>query len=211
MLHVDKAAEQMVAQIMCGLRSERLSVGISQCALAEGLPFRGRAISEWETLAIQPTLDHLILLAHALDQRLVVLGWNGLLRVDAVRQRPGESLVVFERRRLAWPLKSRRQAMGMSQGELGELVGVSRDSIQRWELVRVPPRPIAHVVWAQKLGCSIALQPIDPAGDAQTKARLRGPAVWSSQGSAGGVSFGVVRAVRQLVPSSCRQGPGFRI
>jgi len=40
-------------------------------------------------------------------------------------------------------------------GELVVLVCVSRDSIHRWELVRVPPRPIAHVVRAQKLGYSL--------------------------------------------------------
>jgi hypothetical protein len=51
--------------------------------------------------------------------------------------------------------------MGMAQGELGRLVGVSRDSIQRWELVRVPPRPISHVVWAQTLNYTLALRPIN--------------------------------------------------
>lgn len=162
-LHFNAAAEQQVARIMYGLRSARLRAGISQNALAEGLPFRGRAISEWETGAIKPTLAHLILLADKLDQRLVIVGPNGELRDGPLRERPGEARDVFERRRLASPLRSRRQALGMSQGKLSELVGVTRDSIQRWELVRVPPRPIAHAVWAQVLGCSIALCPIDTA------------------------------------------------
>src|SRR5437763_336746 len=108
-LHVDRGAERMVAQIMSDLRSARRRAGISQNALAADLPFRGRAISEWETGAIKPTLDHLLQLARELGQQLVILGWNGPLRIDAVRQRPGESREIFERRQLAWPLKSRRQ------------------------------------------------------------------------------------------------------
>lgn len=79
---------------------------------------------------------------------------NGLLR-----QLPDESWEIFQRRRLATPLRNRRLALGITQEELGQLVGVSRDSIQRWELTCVPPRPISHIVWAQKLGYSLALQP----------------------------------------------------
>ena len=160
-LHVDFAAEQVLARVMYGLRSERLRAGFTQNALAAGLPFRGRAISEWETGAIQPTLEHLILLAYKLGQRLVIVGPDGKLRDGPLRERPGEAREVFERRRLASPLRNRRQALGMSQGKLSELIGVTRDSIQRWELARVPPRPIAHVVWAQMLGYSIALRPIN--------------------------------------------------
>ena len=160
-LKVNAAAERQVARIMHGLRSARLRAEISQNGLAEGLPFRGRAISEWETGAIKPTLAHLILLAYELGQRLVIAGPDGELRGGPLRERPGEVWDVFERRRLASPLRNRRQALGMSQGKLSELVGVTRDSIQRWELVQVPPRPIAHAVWAQALGCSIALCPID--------------------------------------------------
>ncbi|MEY9927146.1 transcriptional regulator with XRE-family HTH domain [Catenulispora sp. GP43] len=154
-LHVDYTAERALARIVGGLRSARLDAGLSQNALAVGMPVRGRAISEWETGAIEPTLGHLIQWSRELGRRLVIVGRDGELRVGPVRQRPGETFEIFERRRLAVPLRNRRLALGMAQGELGVLVGVSRDSIQRWELVRVPPRPIAHVVWAQKLGYSL--------------------------------------------------------
>ena len=160
-LHVDYTAERNLAGIVGGLRSARLRAGLTQNALSEGLPFRGRAISEWETGAIEPTLGHLLHWSQALGRRLVLVGRSGEIRNDALRHRPGESWEVFERRRLAWPLKNRRVALGMSQGELCSLVGVTRDSIQRWELARVPPRPIAHIVWANKLGYSVALGPIN--------------------------------------------------
>jgi transcriptional regulator with XRE-family HTH domain len=158
-LHVDAEAERTFAKIIRSLRSARLDAGLSQNALAACLAVGGRAISEWETRAIEPTLEHLIQCCGELHLRLVIARPDGKPCKDPLRQRPGESWKHFERRRLATPLRNRRLALGMSQGELGDLVGVSRDSIQRWELVRVPPRPISHVVWAQKLGRSLALWP----------------------------------------------------
>jgi len=169
-LHVDAGAERAFARIINGLRAARLEVGISQTALSAGLPVRGRAISEWETGAIEPTLGHLIRWSRELGRRLVVIGRDGEVRNGPQRQRPGEAWESFERRRLAVPLRNRRLALGMAQGELGELVGVSRDSIQRWELVRVPPRPIAHVVWARQLGYSLDVRPM-----AEGVLRLRRP------------------------------------
>lgn len=160
-MHVDGAAERAFAQLIDDLRSARRGAGISQNALSIGLPVRGRAISEWETGAVEPTLGHLIEWCRALGLRVVVVGSDGEQRSGPIRQRPGETQEIFDRRRLASPLRNRRQALGMSQGKLCELVGVTRDSIQRWELAHVPPRPVALVVWAQMLGYSIALRPID--------------------------------------------------
>ena len=160
-LEVDYVADRTLARITGGLRSLRLEAGLTQNALATGLPVRGRAVSEWETRAIEPTLDHLIQWSRELGRRLAIVDRRGELRT--VRQRPGESWEAFTRRRLAWPLKNRRQARGMSQDAVGLLVGVSRDSVQRWELACVPPRPIALIVWAQKLECAVVLRPIGPA------------------------------------------------
>ncbi|MEZ0109294.1 transcriptional regulator with XRE-family HTH domain [Catenulispora sp. EB89] len=140
------------------LRSVREEADLSQNALAEGLPFRGRAISEWETGAVEPTLEHLMQLAQKLGSYLVILGLSGDLRTHPIRRPAGDSWQVFERRRLALPLRNRRLALGLSQDGLGFHVGVSRDSIQRWELARVPPRPMALIVWAQKLGYSLSIR-----------------------------------------------------
>ena len=71
---------------------------------------------------------------------------------------PGEISDSFEMWRLAGPLKSRRRALKLSQKALGRLVGVSGSSILFWKPARITPRPIAQIVWAQKLGFSIALQ-----------------------------------------------------
>lgn len=176
-LNIDYAAEAGLRRIVGGLRSVRLDAGLTQEALATGLPVRGRAVSEWETSAIEPTLRNLMLWSQKLNQRMVVIGRDGTVHMNPVAQRPGEPWFVFERRRLAFPLRNRRIALGMSQEQLGELVGVSKDSIQRWELSHVPPRPIAHVVWAQRLGYDLEIRPI-VAGFRRTgsaSASVRGP------------------------------------
>ena len=158
-LQADYATERTFAGIIGALRSARLECKLSQTALSSGLPVRGRAISEWETGSIEPTMDHLLQWSFKLCRRLVIVGRDGVPFDRPIRQRPGESWLVFERRQLATPLKNRRRALGLTQEQLGEAIGVSRDSLSRWELARVPMRPIALIIWAQKLGYSVALQP----------------------------------------------------
>ena len=119
-------------------------------------------------------MQHLVLWSRELGWRLVIVGRDGEVRLGPARPRAGEKRESFERRRLAVPLRSRRLALGLSQDELGELVGVSRDTIQRWELARVPPRPIALVIWAQKLGYSVAIWPVDSSRESASTSRYSG-------------------------------------
>ncbi|MBS2554578.1 transcriptional regulator [Catenulispora sp. NL8] len=171
-LHVDFAAERNYAGIFGRLRSERLAAGLSQSTVASWFSIRARAVSEWETGAVQPTLDHLILLSGELGWRLVIVDRRGVSR--GPQQRPGESWVVFERRRLATPLKSRRLAWGLTQGELGQRVGVSRETIQRWEVARTSPRPMGLIVWAQKTNYCLGLRPMGAAERRVVPVRLSG-------------------------------------
>ena len=157
-LQVDAEAEGTFARIIGTLRSSRVDLGLSQMALSSGLPVRGRAISEWESGIMEPTLEHLLQWSRELGRRLVIVCPSGELSQGYSSPQVGEAWEAFERRRLAVPLRNRRVALGLTQEELGRLVGVSRDSIQRWELARVPPRPIALVVWARKLGYSVDLR-----------------------------------------------------
>lgn len=161
-LSVTYADERTFRGIIGGLKRTRLDAGLSQNALAERLRFRGRAISEWETGVIEPTLEHLIQWSRALNWRLVIVGPDGEQINGLVKPWPGEPWEHFERLRLATPLKNRRLLLKLSQRQLGELVGVSTDSIQRWELLATRPRPLAHIVWAHKLGYGLALQDINP-------------------------------------------------
>ena len=159
-LNLDPVAAAAYAGIPHALRAERLRRRISQAQVAAGLPVRGRANCEWETGAVQPTLDHLILWAASLEQRLALVDARGQVGPPQVRQRPGETWTQFERRRLAVPLRLRRQAMGIAQEEIGRVVGVSRDSVCRWERATAPPWPANAAVWAQTLGYTLTVRPV---------------------------------------------------
>jgi transcriptional regulator with XRE-family HTH domain len=162
MLKVDEAAKYDFVQIVGKLRSLRRDARISQAALSSRVGVRGKTISEWENLRLDPTLVNLTRWSGGLDRCLVVVGPDGkVLLPEPLWLLPGETRDSFELRRLAEPLKSRRQALKLNQKALGQLVGVSGSSISYWELTRIPPRSIAQIVWAQKLGCSIALWPKD--------------------------------------------------
>lgn len=160
-LQVDDAAEKVLARIVGSLRSARQDAGLSQNALSSGLPVRGRAISEWESGSMEPNIEHLMQWSRGLGQRLVIVGEDGELRNGFPGLRASHTWEAFERRRLASPLRSQRLTLRLAQKKLGQLVGVSRDSIQRWEHARVYPRPIALIVWAHRLECSVTLRPVD--------------------------------------------------
>lgn len=160
MLKVDDAANRAFVQVISELRSARRDARISQAALSSRIGVRGNTISEWENLRLDPTLVNLTRWSDGLGRRLVVIGPDGkALLPEPLRLLPGETSDSLELRRLAGPLKSRRKALDLSQKALGQLVGVSGASISYWELTCIPPRSIAQIVWAQKLGCSIALWP----------------------------------------------------
>jgi len=72
------------------------------------------------------------------------------------RRRRGQEL--FEMRRLATVLWARRRASELSQTALGELVGVSRITVHKWEAVRVFPRASSLVTWCGVLDCSLGLR-----------------------------------------------------
>lgn len=159
-LIIDDAAEADYYQIISDLRATRIQADRSQGSVADCIHVRTQTVCEWEKGVTQPALDHLIQWAGELRRRLVVVDQDGKTRLGPQSWRHGEPWERFERRRLAFPLKNRRVALGLPQRDLGRLVGVSRDSIQRWELAQIPPRPKALVVWARRLGYSLALRPI---------------------------------------------------
>lgn len=157
-LRVDAAAQRALDDLIAELKAARVASRRTQDEVAAGLPFRGRAISEWETRAVTPKCAYLILWSDALQCRLAIVGPDGQERKGPARQRPGEAWETFERRRLGSPMRERRRNAGMSQDKVGDLVGVSGNTIDRWELATKPPRPIALIVWARTFGYDLALR-----------------------------------------------------
>lgn len=162
MLKVDEAAKQAFAQIIGELRFVRRNARITQAALSSRVRVYRNTFSAWDGGRAGLTLVHLTRWADELDRCLVVVGPDGkMLLPDPLWLLPGETRDSFALRRLAGPLKSRRQVLGLSQKAFGRLVGVSGSAISYWELTRIPPGSIVQIVWAHKLGCSIALWPKD--------------------------------------------------
>ena len=158
-LRADDRAKSVLSGFAGSLRSARETAGISQKALAAALSVAASSLCGWETGYSVPDLDHLIAWPRQLGLQLVVVNPNSEMRHNGMPRWRGESLLTFERRRLATPLRNRRLALGMSQGELSNLIGVCTESIRGWELSHVPPRPVSLVVWAHGLGCRVVLRP----------------------------------------------------
>lgn len=161
-LKADSAAKQAYEQIIRSLKSARQEAALSQQTLSNILPVNGKAVFEWEARNIQPTMEHLLLWVKALERRLVIVDQDGAL-CDAPSPIVGVGSVTFELQRLAGPLRERRKELGLTFPQLGELIGVTKQSVERWEAARVSPRPMALIVWAQKLDRSVIVgDPTDP-------------------------------------------------
>lgn len=145
-------------EIVYGLRSERRAAGRMQAEVAAGARVSGSTLSCWELGTQEPRTRHLIQWARVLHHRLVILGADG--EPLEPRRRSNEPLKAYEQRRLAAPLAERRLLLELDEDDLAARVGVSAGTVRRWERVRIRPYPIAHIIWAQAIGCSLALQPI---------------------------------------------------
>lgn len=157
-LKVDATAEETFWQIIGGLRIAREDAGLSRHALSSRLRVQHGTIFEWEKGISRPSLRHLILWARELGFRLVIVGPDGKERRGSAKRIAGESLEIRELRRLAIPLKTLRDARRLTLMGVSETIGVARNSLLRWETVSATPRPMALVVWAQALNCSLALR-----------------------------------------------------
>lgn len=158
-LKVDATAEETFWQIVRGLRAAREDAGLSRHALSLRLRVQHGTIFEWEKGISRPTLRNLILWARELGFRLVVVGPDGNDRRGSSKQIAGEPFEVRELRRLTLPLKALRVTRRLTVTAVSGTIGVARNSLLRWESVSATPRLIALIVWAQALGCRLALQP----------------------------------------------------
>jgi len=177
-LKVDAKAEETFSQIVGVLRRARQEAGLSRHALSSRLRVQHGTIFEWEKGISRPTLRHLMQWARELGFRLVIVGPDGTERRSHVKRIVGESLEARELRRLAFPLKTLRDARRLSLTGVSGAIGVNRNSLLRWENVSATPRLMALIVWAQVLNCSLALQPkgvrVRPSADPHLTLRSQG-------------------------------------
>jgi DNA-binding transcriptional regulator YiaG len=160
-LKADSAAKHAYEQIIRSLKSARQDARLSRQALSSLLPVSGKAVFEWEAGNVRPTMEHLLLWVNGLERRLVIVDHDGAL-CDPPSLIAAKGSVAFELRRLAGALRERRRHLGLTFPELAELIGVTKQSVERWEAGRAAPRPLALIVWAQRLDRSVIIgDPID--------------------------------------------------
>lgn len=157
-LIVTQRAENTYREITCGLRAARQAAARTQAELSTTIGVHTQAISDWELGKYKPSLPDMALWAQALEHHLVVIDADGETPLEPPKL-ANESQRSYERRRLATPLTNRRLQLGLDEDELGQLVGVTAGSIKRWEAARIRPGALTHIVWAQALGYTLALQP----------------------------------------------------
>jgi transcriptional regulator with XRE-family HTH domain len=148
------------AGLITVLSKARGEADLTQEAVAEEVGVLGPAIDAWEACEDFPVLSHFIVWASVLGMRLAVGDPADIPTLPTVQLDEDETLAQHEVRRLTATLCSLRRARGMTLTSLAERVGVSRFAISRWEGAVLFPRPIALVVWARVLGCSIMLIPV---------------------------------------------------
>lgn len=158
-LRVNSAAEEAFRQLLGNLRSVRENTGLSQDALTSRLLVRRGTVFEWEKGTARPTMRNLLLWSRELGLRLVLIGPDGKVRQASSKRIIGEAPEARELRSMAVPLKKLRVDRKLSLVKASRVIGVDRNSLLRWESARVTPRPMALIVWAQTLDCSVALRP----------------------------------------------------
>lgn len=66
-------------------------------------------------------------------------------------------------------LAARREALGITKTQLAAELGVTRDTVRRWESGKITPAANTMLRWRQALGDSVEVQQVlPPAGDAES-------------------------------------------
>lgn len=157
-LRVDVAVRHHLGALLSELRSARKDADLPLRALAARLSVTVTSVADWEAGRDDPTMSHFIGWARELGFRLAIVDPQDSPGLTSGQLDEGESWEMHEMRRLAAALWTRRRSRQMSQAALAAEIGVGRISMQRWESAQVFPRPIAFLVWASALECSVALR-----------------------------------------------------
>lgn len=161
-LRITVAAQRRLREIQTQLLLARRAAELTQTSLSSLAGVSTRALQAWEKGSDAPNVDHLLCWVRELGFRIAITESAGGSATPMVAElQDGDSWEAREMRRLALPLRTRRRERKLSQADLGLLIGVSRSSLQRWEDGNMFPRSIALIVWADRLGYSVELEPVD--------------------------------------------------
>ena len=112
------------------LKRLRIKAGLTQAQFAEKANVHFQTVSKWERGIVSPDISMLGIIAEALNVSI-----EALLGLEADEHFVG----VFNSETLGAALGELRKKKGCSQGELAEAVGVSADTVSKWERGIVSP------------------------------------------------------------------------
>lgn len=155
---VSAKSRQRMDGIRKELRLAREAEGLSLRELAREAGISSRSLPDWERGPESPHLLRAVRWAGFFGFRLQVV--DAATEIDVCGDEPGESAFWDESEtlRLIAGLRSRREARGLSQEELGRLLGYSTSSIVKREWGGQCPSLVDFIEWAACLKCRTELR-----------------------------------------------------
>lgn len=148
------AAQADITTLRVYLTQRRTNRGdLPQEKLAARMHMATTCLADWESDRCHPGVERLLRWAWAVDTYLALFSTDGaeITPVALRSARPPQ----------AWPLlvtalRIRREALGISQQQLADALGVTLRSVVRWESKDITyPRFNTLFLWARVLGCSL--------------------------------------------------------
>lgn len=158
-LRVNTSMQRRLDSIQTKLYLARQSESMTRDALAAALGVASRTLRDWEKCYDSPSLGHMLNWAHRLGYRLTLSDRLGRAELSStVAEDDVPSWELREMRRLVPALKSRREERKISQTDLALIIGVTRSTLRRWEDGAQLARPIALIVWSDRLDFTLELE-----------------------------------------------------
>lgn len=149
------AAAGLVEQLARARRQQ----GVTQVDVAAAIGVTTAAVCGWEAHRDWPSPGSLCLWAMALGRSVrVVDDASGRWLSVSVAPRAGEAPQWYWLRCTVRTLRDVRREAGLTQAQVGELLGVSGWSVQMWENSRRVPALSRLLEWCGVLGCRLEVR-----------------------------------------------------
>lgn len=141
------------------LADSRGHQGVTRANLADALGITEMAVSHWEKRRADPSAANFVLWAHALGFTVTVVDEaSGAVIATRPAPRTYEAPEEYRLRCIALLLRDVRRDLGLLQAEVGQRLGASEWSVQRWENGGRLPRLVRLLEWCSVLGCRLELR-----------------------------------------------------
>jgi len=148
----------LVAVLVDELTRARRGQDATRVAVAAVIGVTPAAVAGWEHGRDLPSAWNFILWARALGFTVVVVDETGAVHAARLVPHRAEPPGEYRMRCIARVLRDVRQEADLTQGQIGERLGVSVWTIQMWEGAQRVPRLVRLFEWCGVLGCRLELR-----------------------------------------------------